>query len=79
MNLCDQCARLLLAPIRNDVPMHLHSSDPSAGKIAAALKARVFDCVNCHARWGWKDVVGWFLKAKKNPATDTADDSMSNA
>jgi hypothetical protein len=62
MSLCDQCVRLTLAPSRNDVPFHLHTSDTSTGHIATVPKLRIFNCEICHARWDWRNVSGWYLK-----------------
>ncbi|TDU32312.1 hypothetical protein DFR24_1706 [Panacagrimonas perspica] len=73
MKLCDPCARLLLAPTRNDIPTHLHLFDPSTGKMAAAPKARLFDCETCDSRWGWKEVTGWHLKTPNRSARDAED------
>jgi len=71
MKLCDQCARLLLAPTRNDIPTHLHLFDPSTGKVVAAFRARLFDCEACDSRWGWMDVSGWHLKTPHRSIRDT--------
>ena len=70
MSLCDQCIRLTLAPMRNDVPFHLHTSDAPTAHITAAPKPRVFECEVCDARWNWKNVTGWYLKAP-NCSSDT--------
>ena len=59
--------------MRNDVPIHLHASDPSTGRVAAALKARVFDCEICDARWGWKDGSGWYLRTPNRSGDKLAD------
>lgn len=63
MSLCHQCARLTLAPTRNDVPIHLHiATDAATGGGATSGRPRVYDCETCDARWGWRDILGWYLE-----------------
>lgn len=74
MSLCDSCARLLLAPIRNDVPIQLQSSDPATlRKGEATREFRTFDCVHCDARWGWREITGWFLDTTRRSAAEDDD------
>lgn len=71
MSLCDSCARLLLAPIRNDVPNQLQSSDPNRPRQGAAdRESRTFDCVTCDACWGWREITGWFLESATRSVPD---------